>query len=96
MLAEKRAHTVLLLQLAIFTMVNPPQPGGASYDTFHREKEETLSAFAERAELVTKLFNDIPHIHCNPVQGAMYAFPRLELPAKYIQEAKVSGFIFSK
>ena len=38
--------------------------------------------------MVTKLFNSIAGIKCNPVQGAMYAFPQIMLPKRAIQHAK--------
>ena len=40
---------------------------------------------------MTELFNSIDGITCNEVQGAMYAFPRLHLPAKAIEAAKAKG-----
>lgn len=39
--------------------------------------------------MVYEAFNSIEGIKCNPVQGAMYAFPRLLLPQKAIDKAKV-------
>jgi alanine transaminase len=40
---------------------------------------------------VSTLFNSIEGISCNEVQGAMYAFPRLELPKKAIEAARQAG-----
>ena len=48
-----------------------------------------LDSLKEKGRLVTELFNSIPGITCNPVMGAMYAFPRLHLPDKAIKEAEV-------
>lgn len=48
-----------------------------------------LAELAAKARLTEQVFNEAPGIRCNPVQGAMYAFPRIELPARAIQRAKV-------
>lgn len=48
-----------------------------------------LSALAEKARLTEQIFNTVPGITCNPVQGAMYTFPRVTLPQKAIDKAKV-------
>lgn len=58
-------------------VVNPPQPGELSFDSFQEEKTSVLKSLAERAKLVADTFNSIPGMSCNPVQGAMYAFPRV-------------------
>ncbi len=46
----------------------------------------------EKARLVTDLFNKIEGVKCNPVQGAMYAFPQIRIPEKAIKHAKVKIF----
>lgn len=48
-----------------------------------------LGQLAEKAKMVTETFNSIPGITCNTVQGAMYAFPRIRLPKKAVDAAKV-------
>ncbi|XP_028833929.1 alanine aminotransferase 2-like isoform X1 [Denticeps clupeoides] len=72
-------------------VVNPPQPGEPSYSTFIRERKATLSSLAERARLTEQILNTVPGIACNPVQGAMYSFPRVTLPARAIREAEERG-----
>lgn len=49
-----------------------------------------LEALKEKAKLVTELLNKIEGIECNPVQGAMYAFPKITIPPKAVEHAKVS------
>lgn len=71
-------------------VVNPPKPGEPSYEKFCLEKSNVLSDLAKKAKLVENLFNELPGYHCQPVMGAMYAFPRLELPPKAMQAAEVS------
>lgn len=81
----------VLGQLAMDVVVNPPQPGEPSYKQFCAEKSQVLSDLAKKAKLVENLFNQLPGYHCQPVMGAMYAFPRLELPPKAMRAAELAG-----
>ncbi|XP_050843674.1 alanine aminotransferase 2, partial [Serinus canaria] len=76
-------------QMVLDTIMDPPKPGEPSYERFQAEKEAVLSALAEKARLTEEIFNRTPGIHCNPVQGAMYSFPRIDLPARAVAAAKV-------
>ncbi|XP_027540730.1 alanine aminotransferase 2-like [Neopelma chrysocephalum] len=75
-------------QAAMDIVVSPPIPGEESYAQFIEEKESVLNNLAKKAILTEDMFNKIPGIHCNPLQGAMYAFPRIFIPSKAIEEAK--------
>lgn len=55
----------------------------------HQEKESVLSNLAKKAKLTEDLFNQVPGIHCNPLQGALYAFPRIFIPPKAVEAAQV-------
>ncbi|XP_006634237.2 alanine aminotransferase 2-like isoform X1 [Lepisosteus oculatus] len=72
-------------------VVNPPQEGEPSHPQFIKERTAVLSSLAERARLVEQLLNSIPGISCNPVQGAMYSFPRINIPERAIKEAQAMG-----
>ncbi|VDL38468.1 unnamed protein product [Hymenolepis diminuta] len=78
----------VLGQLTMNVVVNPPKPGEPSYEKFCTQKSNVLSDLAKKAKLVENLFNELPGYHSQPVMGAMYAFPRLELPPKAIQAAE--------
>ncbi|KAF7661756.1 hypothetical protein LDENG_00253520 [Lucifuga dentata] len=78
-------------QALLDLVVNPPQPDEPSYATFIKEKTAVLEALAEKARLTEQIFNTVPGITCNPVQGAMYTFPRITLPQKAINKAKEEG-----
>lgn len=69
--------------------MNPPKPGEPSYSLFVKERDDVLSALKDKADITYSALNSMPNMSCNPVQGAMYAFPRIHLPPKAIQEAKV-------
>lgn len=54
-----------------------------------QEKATVLGALADKAKLTEQILNAVPGIKCNPVQGAMYAFPQIFIPPKAVEEAKV-------
>lgn len=68
-------------QVATYCMVRPPKVGEPSYDVYARERDGVLGELRKRATLLADGLNRIPGIHCNVVAGAMYAFPRITLPA---------------
>ncbi|XP_030405342.1 alanine aminotransferase 2-like [Gopherus evgoodei] len=56
-----------------------------------QETQVVLSDLAHKAQLTQEIFSQVPGIHCNPVQGAMYSFPRIQIPARAVQEAQALG-----
>lgn len=81
----------VLGQAVMDCVVAPPKEGEPSYATWKKEKDSVLKSLNERAKLVADTFNSINGISCNTVQGAMYAFPQIKLPAKAIEAAKAKG-----
>ncbi|KAL3066106.1 hypothetical protein OYC64_016115 [Pagothenia borchgrevinki] len=75
-------------QAAMDVIVNPPREHEPSYAQFIKEKSSVLDVLAQKARLTEQILNSVPGIKCNPVQGAMYAFPRIFIPPRAIQEAK--------
>lgn len=71
-------------------VVNPPQPGEPSYELFIKEKAAVLKSLAERATMIASVFNSIPGIKCNSVQGAMYAFPEVKFLFSRLLKLKIS------
>jgi len=89
-ISAKLCPTVLG-QAAMDCVVDSPQPGSPSYDLFIKERTHVLQSLADRAKMIADTFNSIPGIQCNPVQGAMYAFPKITLPPKAIEAAAAKG-----
>jgi alanine transaminase len=75
-------------QAAMDVVVNPPRPGEPSYEQFQKEKIDTLTSLGDRSRLVVDRLNQIPGYKTNPAMGAMYVFPRVDIPEKAQQEAK--------
>lgn len=68
-------------QAAMYSLVSPPPVGGPSRAEYDRERGAILGELKIRAKLLADGLNKIPGFRCNEVAGAMYAFPRFELPA---------------
>ncbi|XP_076245864.1 alanine aminotransferase 1 [Calliopsis andreniformis] len=81
----------VLGQVVMDVVVNPPKPNEPSYELFQKEKQDTLRSLAERSNLVVNTLNSIPGYKANPAMGAMYVFPRIDLPKKAIKAAKAEG-----
>jgi len=67
-------------QVATCCMVRPPRPGEPSHALYVAERDAILDALRTRATLLAEGLNRVPGVRCNAVAGAMYAFPRIELP----------------
>jgi len=89
-ISAKLCPTVLG-QATMDCVVNPPVAGEPSYELYIQEKQAILDSLAQRASSIAKVFNSIPGIKCNSVQGAMYAFPQIQIPEKAIAKAKSLG-----
>ncbi|KAL0128405.1 hypothetical protein PUN28_003583 [Cardiocondyla obscurior] len=81
----------VLGQVVMDVVVNPPRPNEPSYEHFQKEKKETLRSLAERSQLVVDTLNSIPGYKANPPMGAMYVFPRFEIPSKAVEAAAAKG-----
>jgi len=68
-------------QVILYSLVVPPPAGGPSRAEYDRERSGILDELKVRARLLADGLNTIPGFRCNEVAGAMYAFPRFELPA---------------
>ncbi len=67
-------------QILVYLLVNPPQAGQPSYALFKSESDGVIEALKSRALLLAKGLNGIPGYSCQPITGAMYAFPTIILP----------------
>ena len=78
-------------QLACGLMVQPPKHGDPSYPKYIAEKDAILNSLKRRAASVSEAFGNIEGMDCQPIAGALYAFPSIDLPRKFIAEAKRNG-----
>ncbi|EEB17477.1 Alanine aminotransferase, putative [Pediculus humanus corporis] len=78
----------VLGQCLLDCVVKPPVEGEPSYDLYSKEKNEILEVLKIKSKMIYEFFNGIKGFSCNEVQGAMYAFPKIDMPEKALQEAK--------
>jgi len=90
-LASSELCSGVVGQLLTSLMVRPPQPGDESYPLFEKETGAIFEGLKERAQKLVEGLNSIPGISCVPAEGAMYAFPRVEIPEKAFEKAKELG-----
>ena len=78
-------------QICMALVMNPPKEGEASFELYNAEKTEILASLKRRAVKLTAALDALDGVECKPAEGALYAFPRLYLPEKFVAEAKGIG-----
>ncbi|CAJ1444241.1 unnamed protein product, partial [Effrenium voratum] len=78
-------------QALMASILNPPVPGDASYALFAQERSDVLANLTKKAQLVSRELNAMPGVQSLPIEGAMYAFPQVYLPERFLQEARSAG-----
>jgi alanine transaminase len=78
-------------QAMVASILNPPEPGEPSYELFHKEKKEKVDALNRKAVYLADALNSIEGCRTLPIEGAMYAFPEVFLPKKFVEECQAKG-----
>lgn len=58
---------------------------------YEAERVGLLSSLKRRAEIVAQSLDALEGVTCRMSDGALYAFPAIDLPAKFLEEAKAAG-----
>jgi alanine transaminase len=77
-------------QLLVELMTNPPKRGvnsDAVVDLHEKELNAVFKSMKLNADALTQKINNMEGLSTVPVQGAMYAFPKIEMPLKAKEEA---------
>ncbi|XP_076889386.1 alanine aminotransferase 2-like [Bidens hawaiensis] len=75
-------------QILSSLVMGPPKVGDKSYDGYLSERDGILKSLARRAKTLEDAFNNLKGVTCNKAEGAMYLFPRIDLPKKAIKAAE--------
>ncbi|KAI3766337.1 hypothetical protein L2E82_16391 [Cichorium intybus] len=75
-------------QILASLVMSPPKVGDQSYDAYINERNGILKSLARRAKTLEDAFNSLEGVTCNKAEGAMYLFPRIQLPKKAIKAAE--------
>lgn len=78
-------------QILMSLIMNPPKIGDESYDLFRSERDGILSSLSRRAKMLAEALNKLEGVTCNEAEGAMYLFPRLDLPKRALKAADAAG-----
>ncbi|OLY80999.1 Alanine aminotransferase 2 [Smittium mucronatum] len=81
----------VLGQIAIDIMVNPPKEGDASYEQYNSELDSIYNSLKSRSIRLAENFNKQENMSCNRAEGAMYLFPQIMLPPKFLEMCKQEG-----
>jgi aspartate/methionine/tyrosine aminotransferase len=74
-------------QVITYLLVSPPKEGEPSFLQFAQERSSILDELSKRARILVDGLNRIPGFRCQPIDGAMYAFPSIDLPSGSSDEA---------
>ncbi|GMM32875.1 alanine transaminase [Saccharomycopsis crataegensis] len=83
--------SVVTGQAVMEMMVNPPSVGDASYELDQQQRGDIFKALQDRSKYMTDAFNKMNGIECQKAEGAMYLFPRIHLPEKFVAQAQEKG-----
>ncbi len=72
-------------------MVRGPPKGSRAHEQFERERDQVLANLHQKAAMLHRRLNAIKGVSCQPLEGAMYAFPKLELPDAFVRQATKAG-----
>jgi alanine transaminase len=78
-------------QIAMDLKVRPPSSKDCTAETVKQYKDEVasiLSDLKKKALIAEKALNSMDGMHCNAIEGAMYAFPKVSLSKQFEEEAK--------
>jgi len=78
-------------QIVVGLMVNPPRIGDPSYALYNAETGEIFASLKRRAHTLYEKLNKLEGVSCQPIDGAMYAFPTITLPRLAVEEAARRG-----
>ena len=78
-------------QIVTALVAQPPAPGEPSFERFSAERREILASLARRAATLVAALNRMEGVSCNEAEGALYAFPRITIPARAVAAAAAAG-----
>ncbi|ODN77745.1 hypothetical protein L202_04883 [Cryptococcus amylolentus CBS 6039] len=78
-------------QVGVDLMVSPPTEGSPSYPLWSQETSLIHNNLKSRSFLMAEHFNKMQGVTCNNAEGAMYLFPKIDMPEKAVAKAKEIG-----
>ena len=78
-------------QIMTTLMVRGPKPGDISYESHEQEEEAIYESLKRRSKIVSEGLDSIPGFSCQTAQGAMYCFPKVDMPEGAVKAAEDQG-----
>ncbi|PCH37590.1 PLP-dependent transferase [Wolfiporia cocos MD-104 SS10] len=78
-------------QVGVDCLVRPPKPDEPSYALWKQETDDIHAALAHRTQVMSERLNKLPGVSCVNSPGALYLYPKLELPQNAIDAAHKLG-----
>lgn len=78
-------------QIGVDCMVRPPREGEQSYPLWKKETDAIHEALGERTRIMAERLNKLPGMSCVDSPGALYLYPKIDLPEGAIKAAKEAG-----
>lgn len=83
-------------QIVTYLMVNPPEEGSSSYETYIKERQVILDGLKRKASIISNILDNIDGISCPTPRGAMYLFPKITFPSDKDYKGMLPDYSFSK
>ncbi|CCM05382.1 uncharacterized protein FIBRA_07598 [Fibroporia radiculosa] len=78
-------------QVGVDCLVRPPKAGEPSHSLWKQETDAIHAALAHRTQLMAARLNALPGVSCVDSPGALYLYPKLELPPNAVEAARKLG-----
>ncbi|KAH7908233.1 transaminase [Hygrophoropsis aurantiaca] len=78
-------------QIGVDCMVRPPRAGEPSYELWKRETDTIHAALKDRTAVMASRLNALPGVSCVDSPGALYLYPKIEVPERAAQAAREAG-----
>jgi alanine transaminase len=78
-------------QIGVDCMVRPSKESESSYTLWKQETDAIHAALADRTHLMADRLNTIPGVSCVRAPGAMFLYPKIDLPPTALAVAKEAG-----
>jgi alanine transaminase len=78
-------------QIVTSMVMDPPVEGDPSYKQFAQERDDILASLKRRSITLSNALNSLEGVTCQPADGAMYCFPNLVFPQKFLDECAAAN-----
>ena len=78
-------------QVCTSMVMDPPKQGEPSYELFSKERNDILVSLKRRSIKLSAALNALEGVTCNAADGAMYCFPNLTFPQKFMDDCVAAG-----